>query len=115
MSAVRALVPALILVPVVCLAASTSMHLDRSSLLPAQEFTVTFTALDGLPDGARIGGEIAHRVALRLGNALQARTIPIGVWAHHLAFGATVSIKGEASPDTLADFLVAKASPALSS
>lgn len=41
----------------------------------------------------RIGDEIAHRVALRLGNALQARTIPLGVSEHHLAFGATVSIR----------------------
>jgi len=45
----------------------------------------------------RIGDELAHRVALRLGHALQARTIPFGVSEHHLAFGGTISI----SPDTL--------------
>jgi creatinine amidohydrolase len=41
----------------------------------------------------RIGDAMAHRVALKLGNALQARTIPVGVSEHHLAFGATVSLK----------------------
>ena len=45
----------------------------------------------------RIGDDVAHRVALRLGKALQARTIPFGVSQHHLAFGGTVSI----SPATL--------------
>lgn len=43
----------------------------------------------------RIGDELAHRVALKLGNALQARTIPFGVSEHHLAFGGTVSIPCE--------------------
>ena len=45
----------------------------------------------------RIGDEYAHRVALKLGNALQARTVPLGVSEHHLAFGGTVSL----STDTL--------------
>lgn len=43
----------------------------------------------------RIGDAVAHRVALKLGNALQARTIPVGVSDHHLAFGATLSLKPE--------------------
>jgi creatinine amidohydrolase len=43
----------------------------------------------------RIGDAMAHRVALKLGNALQARTIPIGCSEHHLAFGATISLKPE--------------------
>jgi creatinine amidohydrolase len=43
----------------------------------------------------RIGDAMAHRVALKLGNALLARTIPVGVSEHHLAFGATVSLKPE--------------------
>jgi creatinine amidohydrolase len=43
----------------------------------------------------RIGDAVAHRVALRLGDALQARTIPVGVSEHHLAFGATISLKPE--------------------
>jgi len=45
----------------------------------------------------RIGDAVAERVARRLGNALKARTVPVGVSEHHLAFGGTVSIK----PDTL--------------
>ena len=53
----------------------------------------------------RIGDEIAHRVALRLGNALQARTIPIGVSEHHLAFGATVSIKQSTLKAILLDYV----------
>ena len=43
----------------------------------------------------RIGDAMAHQVALKLGNALQARTIPVGVSEHHLAFGATISLKPE--------------------
>jgi creatinine amidohydrolase len=45
----------------------------------------------------RIGDAVAERVARKLGNALQARSVPVGVSEHHLAFGGTVSIK----PDTL--------------
>jgi creatinine amidohydrolase len=44
---------------------------------------------------ARIGDATAHRVALKLGNALLARTIPVGCSEHHLAFGATISLKPE--------------------
>jgi creatinine amidohydrolase len=43
----------------------------------------------------RIGDAMAHQFALKLGNALQARTIPVGVSEHHLAFGATISLKPE--------------------
>jgi creatinine amidohydrolase len=43
----------------------------------------------------RIGDAMAHRVALKLGNALLARTIPVGCSEHHLAFGATISLKTE--------------------
>ncbi len=43
----------------------------------------------------RIGDAMAHRVALKMGDALQARTIPVGISDHHLAFGATVSLKPE--------------------
>jgi creatinine amidohydrolase len=43
----------------------------------------------------RIGDATAHRVALKLGNALLARTIPVGCSEHHLAFGATISLKPE--------------------
>lgn len=44
---------------------------------------------------ARIGDATAHRVALKLGKALLARTIPVGCSEHHLAFGATISLKQE--------------------
>jgi len=51
----------------------------------------------------RIGDELAHRVALRLGRALQSRTIPFGVSEHHLAFGATVSLRRETLKAVLRD------------
>ena len=53
----------------------------------------------------RIGDELAHRVALRLGNALKARTIPFGVSEHHLAFGATVSLAPATLKAILRDFV----------
>ncbi len=53
----------------------------------------------------RIGDELAHRVALRLGQALQARTIPFGMSEHHLALGATVSLKRETLKAILHDYV----------
>jgi len=53
----------------------------------------------------RIGDDLAHRVALRLGLALQARTIPFGVSEHHLAFGATISLRRESLKAILRDYL----------
>ncbi len=44
---------------------------------------------------ARIADDLCLRVARTLGNALQARTIDIGVSEHHLAFGGTVSLRPE--------------------
>ena len=44
---------------------------------------------------SRIGDAVAHRVALKLGHALQARTVHLGVSEHHLAFGATISLRPE--------------------
>jgi creatinine amidohydrolase len=41
----------------------------------------------------RIGDAVAHRVALKLGHALQARSIPVGVSEHHFPFGATISLQ----------------------
>jgi creatinine amidohydrolase len=41
----------------------------------------------------RIAEEMAHRVALKLGGALQAKTIATGVSDHHLAFGGTISLQ----------------------
>lgn len=40
-----------------------------------------------------IGDEMARRVALKLGKALQAKTICIGCSEHHLAFPGTISLK----------------------
>ncbi len=53
----------------------------------------------------RIGDAVAHGVALKLGNALLARTIPIGVSAHHLAFGATVSLQAETLKLIIRDYV----------
>jgi creatinine amidohydrolase len=49
---------------------------------------------------ARIGDALAERVARKLGHALHARTVEVGISEHHLAFPGTISLK----PDTL--FLV---------
>ena len=54
---------------------------------------------------ARIGDEMAHGVALKLGHALQARTISVGVSAHHLAFGATISLKPETLKMIVRDYV----------
>jgi creatinine amidohydrolase len=53
---------------------------------------------------ARIGEELAHRVALKLGNALQARTIEVGLSEHHLAFAGTLSFKPETLLMILRDY-----------
>ena len=45
----------------------------------------------------RIGDAVVERVARLLGKTLKARSVPVGVSEHHLAFGGTVSLK----PDTL--------------
>ena len=44
---------------------------------------------------ARIGDDLAERVARKLGHALQARTIDVGISEHHLAFAGTISLKAE--------------------
>ena len=41
----------------------------------------------------RIGDELAHRVALKLGHTLQAITISVGCSRHHLAFPGTISLR----------------------
>jgi len=53
----------------------------------------------------RVGDALAHRFALKLGNALQARTIPVGVSEHHLAFGATISLKPETLELVIRDYV----------
>ncbi|MEW6367855.1 MAG: creatininase family protein [Acidobacteriota bacterium] len=42
-----------------------------------------------------IGEALAYRVASRLGDALQARTIALGCSDHHLAFPGTISLRAE--------------------
>ena len=53
----------------------------------------------------RIGDAMAYRVAQKLGRAVQARTIPVGVSDHHLAFGATVSLKPETLKSIIRDYV----------
>jgi creatinine amidohydrolase len=52
----------------------------------------------------RIAEETVHRVALKLGKALQARTIPVGISGHHLAFGGTISLQPETLKRILIDY-----------
>jgi len=54
---------------------------------------------------ARIGDELAERVARKLGHALQARTIEVGVSEHHLAFAGTISIRAETLSLVLRDYV----------
>ncbi len=51
-----------------------------------------------------IGDLIAHRVALKLGTALQARTIPVGCSKHHLAFPGTISLKASTLKMMMGDY-----------
>jgi creatinine amidohydrolase len=41
----------------------------------------------------RIAEDVVNRVAAKLGNALQARTIPVGISDHHVSFGGTISLR----------------------
>ena len=43
----------------------------------------------------RIGDELAHRVAMKLGHTLQAITITVGCSKHHLSFPGTISLRDE--------------------
>ena len=54
---------------------------------------------------ARIGEEVAHLVALQLGDALQARTVDVGVSEHHLAFAGTLSLRPETLKMILRDYV----------
>jgi len=51
-----------------------------------------------------IGDMIAHRVALKLGKALQARTIPVGCSEHHLAFPGTISLQASTLKMMMGDY-----------
>jgi creatinine amidohydrolase len=54
---------------------------------------------------ARIGDVLAHKVALRFGCALQARTIPVGCSEHHLAFPGTISLEPATLKSVLLDYV----------
>ena len=54
---------------------------------------------------ARIGDDLAERVARKLGRALQARTIDVGVSEHHLAFAGTISLRAETLLLVLRDYV----------
>jgi creatinine amidohydrolase len=54
---------------------------------------------------ARIGDDVAGRVARKLGRALQARTIDVGQSEHHLAFAGTISLKAETLALILRDYV----------
>jgi creatinine amidohydrolase len=54
---------------------------------------------------ARIGDELAERVARKLGHALQARTIDVGLSEHHLAFAGTISLRPETLLLILRDYV----------
>ena len=51
-----------------------------------------------------IGDALAHRVALKLGNTLQAKTISVGCSEHHLAFPGTISIKSDTLKKIMDDY-----------
>lgn len=54
---------------------------------------------------ARIGDDVGERVARKLGHALQARTIDVGLSDHHLSFAGTISIKPETLSLLLRDYV----------
>ncbi len=58
---------------------------------------------------ARIGDDVAERVARKLGNALHARTVEAGVSEHHLAFAGTISLKPETLALILRDYVASLA------
>lgn len=51
-----------------------------------------------------IGDAMAHRVTLKLGRALQAKTISVGCSDHHLAFPGTLSLRRETLMMILRDY-----------
>jgi creatinine amidohydrolase len=52
-----------------------------------------------------IGDAVALKVAEKLGNALQAPTIRVGLSEHHLAFPGTISLKSETLKAVINDFV----------
>jgi len=54
---------------------------------------------------ARIGDELAHRVAMKLGHTLQAITITVGCSKHHLSFPGTISLRDETLRMIILDYV----------
>ncbi len=54
---------------------------------------------------ARIGDALGELVARRLGRALVARTIDVGISEHHLAFAGTLSLRPETLAAVLRDYV----------
>ncbi len=54
---------------------------------------------------ARIGEDVGERIARKLGKALQARTVDVGISEHHLAFAGTISLKPETLALVLRDYV----------
>jgi len=54
---------------------------------------------------ARIGDALGELVARKLGEALVARTIDVGISEHHLAFGGTLSLRPETLAAVLRDYI----------
>ena len=52
-----------------------------------------------------IGDFLAHLIALKLGNTLQAQTIRIGCSDYHLSFPGTISLKKETLKAILFDYV----------
>jgi len=53
----------------------------------------------------RIGDELAHRVAMKLGHTLQVSTITVGCSRHHLGFPGTISLRDETLRMTILDYI----------
>ena len=53
----------------------------------------------------RIGDELAHRVAMKLGHTLQAITITVGCSKHHLSFPGTISLRDETLRMIILDYI----------
>lgn len=54
---------------------------------------------------AVIADVLAHKVALKLGNALKAQTIRVGCSDHHLSFPGTISLKKETLKAIIYDYI----------
>ena len=53
----------------------------------------------------RIGDDVTHRVAMKLGHTLQASTIIVGCSRHHLGFPGTISLRDETLKMIILDYM----------